>query len=74
MLSNPQVPFDRLTVSLKSGPRAPLMLPQECGSYSVSADLTSWAGHQVQAADSFEVACPGTAGGFDPTFSAGSSA
>jgi len=72
VLENPQVPFDSLKVTLKSGPRAPLTNPSTCGTKTVTADLTSWAGHEVQAADSFVIDCPGNAGVFDPGFSAGS--
>jgi len=72
VLENPQVPFDSLKVTLKSGPRAPLTNPATCGTKTVTADLTSWAGHDVQAADSFVIDCPGNATKFDPGFSAGS--
>lgn len=71
VVDNPQIPFSRLSVSLKGGPRAPLTMPEDCGPKTVSADLSSWAGHVTQARDSFQVACPGR-GGFAPRFSAGS--
>jgi hypothetical protein len=73
VLDNPQVPFDRLTVRLKSGPRAPLTLPSACGSYSTTADFTSWAGHEIEVSDEFTVDCPGNQSLFDPGFAAGTS-
>jgi len=73
VVDNPQVPFDTLTVRLKSGERAPLTLPGECGAHEVAAGFTSWAGHDVSVSDDFAVDCPGTGGGFDPAFAAGTS-
>jgi uncharacterized repeat protein (TIGR01451 family) len=69
--NNPQLPFETLTLTLKSGDRAPLTVPAACGSYTVGANLSSWAGQNVDALDSFDVPCPGNAGVFDPGFSAG---
>ena len=73
VIDNPQVPFETLTLDLKGGDSAPLTLPQTCGDHRVSADFTSWAGHEVRVDDVFTVACPGTANQFDPTFVAGTS-
>ena len=73
VIDNPQVPFETLTVRLKSGDRAPLTLPSTCGEHEVTADFTSWAGHDVEVADDFTVDCPDDAGKFDPTFAAGTS-
>ena len=39
---SPQLPFDDLTVSFKSGPRAALSTPSTCGTYTSSVDLTPW--------------------------------
>ena len=73
-LNNPQQPFTELRVSLKDGPRAPLMLPDSCGTYETEADLTSWArpAEEVPLSNSFAVnqGC-GKAGQFTPGFSAG---
>ncbi|HEY1834344.1 MAG TPA: hypothetical protein VGG08_07905 [Solirubrobacteraceae bacterium] len=41
-LNNPQVPFTRLTLTLKGGPRASLANPQLCGTYSSDIVLTPW--------------------------------
>lgn len=67
---NPELPFSSLRMNLNSGPRAPLATPPTCGTKTVTADLTSWAGHAKSVSDSFEIDCPGMAG-FAPSFSAG---
>src|SRR5690606_13202116 len=73
-LNNPQQPFSRLRVKLKDGPRAPLALPDKCGSYTVSAELTSWAQPEspVSLSDGFAVdqGC-GRDTQFTPGFSGG---
>ena len=73
-LNNPQQPFSELHVKLKDGPRAPLALPRFCGTYSTTADLTSWAqpGIDVPLSSPFTVdqGC-GRENGFTPGFSGG---
>jgi hypothetical protein len=71
VIDNPQVPFETLTVKLKSGDRGALTVPSTCGPHDVTAEFTSWAGHDVTKTDGFNVACPGNAGVFAPTFTAG---
>jgi hypothetical protein len=39
---NPQLPSSRLTVDLKSGPRAPLMTPITCGKFGSTSTLVPW--------------------------------
>jgi hypothetical protein len=39
---NPQLPFDHLTLSLKSGPRAALANPQYCAPLTSVTELTPW--------------------------------
>jgi len=39
----PQLPFSRFHLHFREGPRAPLITPQECGSYEVAADLYPYA-------------------------------
>jgi hypothetical protein len=68
---NPQLPVESLRVELKSGPRAPLATPPDCGSKTFRVALTSWAGHALDLTDSVQIACPGV-GGFSPAFAAGS--
>jgi hypothetical protein len=69
--SNPQVPFDSVTVRLFGGSRAPLVNPSSCGTKITSANITSWAGSAVDTTSSYEVdrGCP--TGQFAPTFEAG---
>jgi hypothetical protein len=63
----PQLPFGRLHLSLKEGPRAALTTPAACGEYTTRTEFTSWAGQTVSADSSFKITdCP-NAGRFDPT-------
>ena len=71
VLDNPQLPFDTVDVRIKSGSRAPLKTPESCGGHFTTAAFTSWAGQAADVSDSFGVGCPGTAGAYDPGFSAG---
>ena len=77
---NPQLPFNRLALSFKSGSRAPLVNPPTCGTYQVASQFTSWAQPQIPVVsnDSFQITsgadgrpCP-AGDGFDPGFTAGS--
>lgn len=43
-LNNPQVPFDSLRLSFFGGPRAALVNPALCGSYTASAQMNPWSG------------------------------
>lgn len=43
-LNNPQVPFDSLRLSFFGGPRAALVNPPLCGSYTTSTEMTPWSG------------------------------
>jgi hypothetical protein len=43
-LENPQVPFDSLKLSFFAGPRAALVNPPLCGSYTTSTEMTPWSG------------------------------
>ena len=45
---NPQLPFDRLELNFKSGPRAPLATPRNCGNFTTRTELTAWSGHFMQ--------------------------
>jgi hypothetical protein len=38
----PQFPISQLHVQLRSGPRAPLVTPQGCGSYPIEVEMTPW--------------------------------
>jgi hypothetical protein len=73
----PQLPFERLHVELFGGPRAALVTPPTCGTYSTAASFTPWSGTPpVNSTSSFQItsgpngsACPN--GSFDPKLSAG---
>ncbi len=70
---NPQVPFDKLTLSLGGGPRATLANPRTCGPAVTSADLTPWSApftpDSLQTSHFEVTGCPPTQ--FSPSFTAG---
>ena len=74
---NPQVPFEKLHLELFGGPRASLITPPACGTYSTTAELSPWSGTApLSTSDSFQVTsgpgggpCP--SGQFDPKLEAG---
>jgi hypothetical protein len=75
--NNPQVPFERLRVKFFGGPRASLMTPAGCGTYTIAGQFSPWSGTApVSSADSFQVTsgpngspCP--SGRFSPELTAG---
>jgi hypothetical protein len=82
--NNPQLPFEKLSVTLFDGPRAPLRTPPTCGAYATSTDLKPWSapesGPDATPSDSFTVstapgggACADSEAGqpHRPRFSAG---
>jgi hypothetical protein len=79
---NPQLPFSKLHLEFKGGPRAALVNPPTCGKKDTTATLTSWArpNEPVVLTDSFQLtsgpngtACPASlaARPFSPRLSAG---
>lgn len=58
-LSNPQLPFERLRLRFKSGPRAPLATPTTCGIKGVTSAMTAWSGQLVTSTDAFAITSPG---------------
>jgi uncharacterized repeat protein (TIGR01451 family) len=71
---NPQLTFSSLHLELKSGPRAPLMMPVTCGTKTTTAQITSWnaALPAVTSSSSFVVSADGNgapcaAQGFHPS-------
>jgi hypothetical protein len=73
---NPQVPFSKLHLELDGGPRAPLVAPRQCGTYTTHAVLTSWSGKTVNANSAFTVSADGNGAPcppsqFSPDFVAG---
>lgn len=77
----PQFPFSRFRVHFREGPRAPLVMPSDCGTHTIAAKLVPWSGGPVRdETSSFEVTsgpeggpcpAPGAAPGFAPNFVAG---
>ena len=70
-VNNPQLPVEQVTLSLKSGPRAPLATPATCGTKTIDMQLTSWSGKSVDRQSTFTVDCSAGLGGFAPVFRAG---
>jgi hypothetical protein len=72
--SNPQLPFSDLHLQFTGGPRTQLSLPKACGTYTSTADLTSWSapGSPVDTTSSFTLdqGCD-QAGKFEPSLNAG---
>jgi hypothetical protein len=68
---NPQLPVSSISLHFKDGPRAPLAMPPDCGTKTIDATMSSWAGHLVRRTDSFNIACTPGLGGFAPSFQAG---
>jgi hypothetical protein len=80
---NPQLPSSKVTVNLKTGPRAPLASPTSCGAFTADSDLVPWSTPYTPTAhpsSTFNVssgpggsACPASpaARPFAPTISAG---
>ena len=68
---NPQLPVSAISLHFKDGPRAPLAMPPDCGTKTVNASMSSWAGQLVQRSDSFDIACTPDLGVFAPSFHAG---
>jgi hypothetical protein len=70
----PQFPFSDLKLHIFGGPRASLMTPAGCGTYTTSGQLTPWSapdsGPPVDTTDSFQITS-GCGGGFSPAFTAG---
>ena len=75
--NNPQLPFEDLRLSFFGGPRAALVTPPTCGSYTSSASLTPWSSSvPTEKSSTFQITSgPGgsacAAPGFAPSFTAG---
>jgi hypothetical protein len=76
----PQLPFSSFELDFREGVRAPLISPERCGTHTVRAVLTPWAGGApVTSTSSFDVIagpegrpCPtGATAPFEPGFQAG---
>jgi hypothetical protein len=69
--NNPQLPFEKLHLSLNGGPRAAITTPRECGTYSVKTEFTSWKDDNPVVVDSPFQVNEGCGGGFSPSLEAG---
>jgi hypothetical protein len=75
----PQLPFSNFRMRLREGGRSPLISPRDCGSHTIKAVMTPWAGGlPVTETASFEIisgpnegACPTGPRPFEPGFNAG---
>ncbi len=73
--NQPQVPFSNLHLEFVGGPRAPLMTPAQCGTYTTDSQLTSWSGKTVDVKSKFDITqnsdgSPCSAPGFSPVLNA----
>jgi hypothetical protein len=72
----PELPFSELKLKLNGGPRAPLANPQSCGVFVATSDLTPWSApitpDATPSGRPFTLEGCGGAGGFSPSFLAGS--
>jgi hypothetical protein len=70
---NPQLPFDRLAVDLRDGPRAPLATPLECGPVTATGTFAPFSGTPpVSSPAGFEIGGAGCPAVFQPVFGASS--
>jgi hypothetical protein len=74
--SNPQLPFSSVHLRFDTGPRAALVTPAACGTYTIDSRLTSFSGKTVDLKNTFDItqnsggsACAPS--GFAPGFVAG---
>ena len=71
--NTPQLPFERLRLTLRGGAAAPLVAPQACGTYVTQARITSWASDnpvELSSPTTIDEGCAN--GGFSPGLRAGS--
>ena len=72
--NNPQLPFEHLHLEFKGGPRALMVTPQDCGTYTTSSVLTPWTspeGADVTSKSYFTISEGCSSHGFTPSFSVG---
>lgn len=71
---NPQLPFEDFKLDFFDGPRAPLITPSACGTYTTATSLTPWSspfsGPAASPSSAFGISS-GCTGGFSPSFTAG---
>ncbi len=70
--NNPQLPFTDLKLDFFGGPRAALVNPDACGSYTTTSQMTPWSGGvAAEPSSAFEVNSGCHAPQFSPAFTAG---
>lgn len=69
--NTPQLPFTKMSMRFKGGPRAPLVTPSTCGTKTAAAALTAWSGQVADQQSSFAIDCAPRLGAFAPAFTAG---
>jgi hypothetical protein len=74
--NQPQLPFSNLHLELDGGANAPLETPDQCGTYTTKAVMTSWSGKTVESDSTFSLSADGSGApcppaGFDPNLTAG---
>ncbi|HEY5343376.1 MAG TPA: hypothetical protein VIJ66_06920 [Solirubrobacteraceae bacterium] len=70
--NNPQLPFSELKLRFFGGPRAALVTPPGCGSYTATSQLTPYSSPTAaEPSSSFTIGEGCSAQGFAPSFSAG---
>ncbi len=67
----PQLPFEHLRLELRSGARAPLTTPRECGTYAVKSEFVPWSGTAPVLGESKFTVSENCAAGFAPKLRAG---
>ena len=68
----PQLPFNELKLRFFNGPRAPLVAPSSCGTYTTTSQLAPWDGNPASEPSSgFSISSGCGARGFAPTLTAG---
>jgi hypothetical protein len=71
--NNPQLPFSELKLSFFGGPRAPLIMPSACATYTTTSQLTPWSSEIAkEPSSSFTIGSGCGPQGFSPSFAAGS--
>ncbi len=69
---NPPLPVSHISLSLRSGPRAPLVTPSECGTFTIETALAPWSGNAAATpSSSFKVDQGCSRPRFSPGFAAG---
>jgi hypothetical protein len=70
----PQLTFSDLKMSFFGGPRAPLVTPSGCGTFTTTSQLSPWDGNPAaEPSSSFTIGQGCATSGFAPSFSAGTS-